>query len=199
VTQETGLSSVAYARNALHQRFVLEFEGQLRARYNLVFLETVGVLGGAKLRRDIERELGHPRYAPDGWASVRDAILIFDRAVRAGVSVEQMGELVMPTYKQANPDVFRGRSITDAFEILEKGYRQDTSYGGVSPGLKTGRDHASVFRRNSVFPCLYFVGVIRGLLGLFGVQGTIGEVECQWQGAPSCRFDARWGQQKSAA
>ncbi len=192
------LSKLAYAKNPEHQSFILGFEGQLKGRYNLLFLETIGVLGGAKLRADIERELGHPTYTPEGWAPVRDCIYMFDQACRAGVSVEQMGELVMPAYKLAKPEAFEGRSIVDAFEILEKGYRQDTSYGGVSPGLRAGRDHASVFRRNSVFPCSYFVGVIRGLLGIFRVQGSIAEVECQWKGAPSCRFDARWTPERHA-
>jgi hypothetical protein len=186
-------TTVCYARNQIHEAFIRGFDGQLKARYNSAFLAQVETLGGARLRAEIERELGNPSYQPDEWRSVRETVLILDRAARAGVSLEAMGELVMPTYKESYPLVFEGRTITDAFDILEAAYRRDTSYGGVSPGLVKGPGRASVFRQNSVFPCGYFIGVIKGLLRLFGTEGTVLEMECQWEGSPSCRFDARWG------
>jgi hypothetical protein len=193
------LESVAYAKSSAHQRFIQGFEGQLRGRYLSVFLQIAGVLGGPKLRTDIERELEHPRYHPDQMSSARHGVLIFDRATRAGVSVERMGEMVMAAYKQANPEVFEGKSVLDAFELLEAAYRRDTTYGGVSPGLRLGRNEASIFRRNSAFPCAYFAGVIKGTLLLFHVVGSVTEPECQWQGAPSCRYDARWSPPKANA
>ncbi len=186
------LDNVVYARNPAHQKFIQCFEGELRGRYLSTFLQIAGVLGGARLRADIERELGNPRYEPDGMLSVRHAVVIFDRAERAGVSVEGMGEMVMAAYKQANPEAFAGKSVINVFELLEAAYRRDTSYGGVSPGLRMGNTEASIFRRNSVFPCAYFGGVIKGALLLFHVVGAVTEAECQWQGAPSCRYDVRW-------
>jgi hypothetical protein len=184
--------TISYAKSPAHEAFIQAFDGQVKARYLTAYLNYVGTLGSPQLRTDIERALGSPRYQPDDWRPVREAILIFDRAARAGVSVERMGELVMPTYKEGHPLAFEGRTMTDAFDILEAAYRRDTSYGGVSPGLVKGPGRASVFRQNSVFPCAYFVGVIKGLLRLFGTEGTVVEVECQWQSKPSCRFDARW-------
>jgi hypothetical protein len=186
------LSTISYAKNVSHQRFVQSFEGQLKARYVIAFLVGVEFIGGAPLRKQIERELGDPVYGPDQWASARDMIVIFDRAVRAGVSVERMGELVMPAYKRANPQAFTGKSVYDAFDILERGYRQDTSYGGVSPEAERLSNLMRVFRSGSPLPCQYFVGVIKGLFQCFGTMGTVREVACQWEGAKSCCFEARW-------
>jgi hypothetical protein len=187
------LTTIAYARNVNHQRFVQRFEGKLKGRYVIAFLVGVEFLGGAPLRQQIERELGHPVYGPDQWVSARDMVVIFDRAARSGVSVERMGELVMPAYKRANPQAFVGRSVYDAFAILEKGYRQDTTYGGVSPEAEKLSGLMRVFRTGSPGPCQYFVGVIKGLLQCLGVvSGSVREVACQWEGAKSCCFEARW-------
>jgi hypothetical protein len=186
------LTTIAYAKNLDHQRFIQSFEGKLKGRYVMAFLVGVEFLGGAPLRQQIERELGNPAYGPDQWASARDMVVIFDRAARHGVSVERMGELVMPAYKRANPQAFAGKSVYDAFAILERGYRQDTSYGGVSPEPEKLAGLMRVFRSNAPGPCQYFVGVIKGLLQCFGVGGSVREVACQWEGAKSCCFEARW-------
>jgi hypothetical protein len=186
------LTTIAYAKNLKHQRFVQSFEGQLKGRYVIAFLVGVEFLGGAPLRQQIERDLGDPNYGPDAWVSARDMVVIFDRAARNGVSVERMGELVMPAHKRANPQQYAKRSVYDAFEILERGYRQDTSYGGVSPEPEKSSGLMRVFRSNAPGPCQYFVGVIKGLLQCFGVNGTVREVACQWEGGKSCCFEARW-------
>jgi hypothetical protein len=55
-----------------------------------------------------------------------------------------------------------------------------------------------MFRRNSVLPCPYFGGVIKGTLLLFRVVGSVAEVECQWQGAPGCRYDVHWSADKAS-
>jgi hypothetical protein len=188
------LSTIAYAKNLAHQRFVQSFEGKLKGRYVMAFLVGVEFLGGAALRQQIEHELGNPHYAPDEWTSARDMIVIFDRAARAGVSVERMGELVMPAYKRANPQAFAGKNVIDAFDILERGYRMDTTYGGVSPESERMLGRVRVFRIGSPVPCPYFVGVLRGLLQCFGVAGVVSEIGCQWdEGGKSCCFEARWG------
>jgi hypothetical protein len=64
-------------------------------------------------------------------------VIIFDRAVRAGVSVERVGELVFPAYKRANPTLFDGKTVLNGFELLERAYRDDTTYGGA-PRLRSG-------------------------------------------------------------
>jgi hypothetical protein len=186
------LESVSYAKNPEHERFVLGFKGRIKARYNVAFLVGAGLTGGAELRASIEAELGNPKYGLDDWVDARDAILVLDRCIRAGVSVERVGELVLPAYKRAHPQVFEGKTVINAFEILEAAYRADTSYGGVSPGLVASAGRATVYRRDSPLPCDYFVGVIRGLLTVFGVRGTVREVECQWEGAQSCTYATTW-------
>jgi hypothetical protein len=186
------LSTVAYARSDEHLRFLQTFGGKLKGRYVIGFLVGVEYLGGASLRRDIERELGRPHYGPDEWVPVREMVVVFDRAMRAGVSVERIGELVMPAYKRAHPEAFAGRTVSDAFDILERAYRQDTSYGGVSPGLEKAPGLVRVHRFNSPLPCPCFSGVIKGLLQTFGVLSSVDEIACQWQGARSCCWEARW-------
>lgn len=62
----------------------------------------------------------------------RDFVVMFDRAARAG-------ELAVPTYKRASPH---------AFAIIEKGYRAETSYGGVSPMHEVRAGFARVFRKD---------------------------------------------------
>jgi hypothetical protein len=193
-TGKTGatLSTVAYAKSPSHERFIQGFGGKLKGRYLIGFLVGVEYLGGAPLRQQIERELGNPHYGPEEWVGVRDMAVIFDRAVRAGVSVERVGELVMPSYKRANPLAFEGRTVQEAFDILERAYRQDTSYGGVSPGLDKALGLVRVHRVNSPLPCQCFSGVIKGLLQCFGVIGSVHEIACQWEGANSCCWEARW-------
>lgn len=186
------LPSIAYAKNRDHERFVQSFVGQLKGRYHLAFLVGTEFVGGKALREAIEEELGHPNYPLNEMAPARDVVVIFDRVVRAGVAVERIGELVMPTYKRANPKLFEGKSVHDGCALLEKAYREDTTYGGVSPTSEAGPGHVRLFRTNSPLPCQYFVGVIKGVLQVMGVQGSVEEVACQWEGAPSCGFQARW-------
>jgi hypothetical protein len=183
---------VAYAKNPIHERFIQAFQGKLKGRYLIAFFVGVEYLGGGALRQQIERELGQPHYGPDQWVDARHMVIMFDRAVRAGASVERIGELVMPAYKRAHPEAFVGRTIFDAFEILERGYRQDTTYGGVAsvPELSPGR--VRVFRSNSPLPCQYFVGVIKGLLQCFDSIGSVQETRCQWEGHDRCCFETRW-------
>ncbi len=186
------LESIAYAKNPAHERFIQNFGGKLKGRYVIGFLVGVEYLGGAPLRKQIEAELGNPRYGPDEWVAVRDMAVIFDRAIRAGVSVERMGELVMPAYKRSHPQAFAGRTVQDAFDILERAYRQDTTYGGVSPGLEKAPGLVRVHRFNSPLPCPCFSGVIKGLFHTFGVLSSVHEIACQWEGANSCCWEARW-------
>jgi hypothetical protein len=188
----TTIFKVAYAKSPSHEHFIQGFDGKLKGRYLIAFLVGVEFLGGPALRQEIERELGNPHYGPDQWTDARHMVIVFDRAARAGISVERIGELVMPAYKRANANAFAGRTIVSAFEILENGYRQDTTYGGVSlaPGTAPGLVH--VFRTNSPLPCEYFVGVIKGLLQCFDIVGSVHETACQWQGAHRCCFETRW-------
>ena len=185
------LPSVAYAKNPEHERFIQSFEGQVKGRYHLAFLVGIEYIGGHDLRARIEKELANPHYQPDDWYSARDMVVMFDRAVRAGLAVGRVGELVMPTYKRSNPKAFEGKTIIHGFEILEQAYRAHTSYGGVSPPHEVEPRCVRLYRL-SPLPCEYFVGVVKGLLSVFGIQGTSREVTCQWEGGVRCCFEARW-------
>src|SRR5215471_13938292 len=123
---------ISYAKNAAHQQFLSSFNGRLKGRSNLAFLVVIEFIGGSQLRKEIETELGHPIYQPDEWCSARDAIVMFDRAIRAGLPAERLGFRVMPTYKRTFPALFEGKTVRDAFEILETAYRANTTYGGVA-------------------------------------------------------------------
>jgi hypothetical protein len=187
------LSGVSYAKNSNHERYILQsFDGQLKGRYVIAFLVGVEYLGGAPLRKQIEHELGDPKYGLDAWVPGRDLVIIFDRAMRAGVSMERMGEILVPAYKRANPTEFEGRSVLDGADILERAYRQATTYGGVSPAHEKGRNSIRVYRVNSPMPCSYFAGVVKGLLQTFSLVGSVREISCQWEGDKSCCFEARW-------
>jgi hypothetical protein len=187
------LTSIAYAKNSRHERFILkEFDGQLKGRYVIAFLVAVEFLGGAPLRKQIEHELGDPKYGLDAWVPGRDLVFIFDRATRAGVSVERMGEILVPAYKRANPQDFEGRTVFDGADILEHGFRQSSTYGPVSPPHEKMVAGLRVYRTDSPMPCVYFAGVIKGLLQVFNIFGSVRETECQWEGAKSCCFEARW-------
>lgn len=189
---ETLTNSIIYAKNAAHQQFLTSFDGKLKGRSNLAFMVVIEFMGGATLRQDIETELGHPKYQPDEWCSARDSIVMFDRAIRAGLPAERLGYRVMPTYKRTFPALFQRKKVRDAFEILERAYRENTTYGGVSPGAVVEPGRALVYRKGSPLPCDYFVGVINGLLGMFSVEATTREIACQWTGAPACCYEARW-------
>ena len=40
--------------------------------------------------------------------------------------------------------------------------------------------------------CVYFAGVVKGLLQTFSLMGSVSEISCQWEGSKSCCFEARW-------
>jgi hypothetical protein len=183
---------IAYAKNAAHQRFLENFNGKLKGRGNIRFLVTIEFMGGAQLRKDIELALGNPTYQPEEWYSARDAIMMFDRAVRAGLPMERLGYRGMPFIKQASPALFQGKTVRDAFAILEDTYRDNTTYGGVKPGVLVEPTRALFYRQGSPFPCDYFAGLINGLLGLFSVEAKTREIACQWGGAPECCYEASW-------
>jgi hypothetical protein len=189
---ETIAKQIVYAKNAAHQQFLDSFNGKLKGRSNLAFLVVIEFIGGSKLRNDIEVALGNPTYQPDEWCSARDAIVMFDRAVRAGVSPERLGYRVMPTFKRSFPALFEGKTVRDAFEILEQAYRSNTTYGGVAPGALVEPTRALVYRKGSPLPCDYFVGVINGLLGIFSIEATTREIACQWNGEPACCYETKW-------
>ncbi|HWZ42239.1 MAG TPA: hypothetical protein VNW97_02125 [Candidatus Saccharimonadales bacterium] len=183
---------IVYAKNDAHQKFLDTFNGQLKGRTNLSFLVVIEFVGGEQLRKKIEAMLGNPTYLPDEWCSARDAIVMFDQALRAGVAAERLGHRVMPTYKNNFPAIFEGKTIRDAFEILERAYASNTTYGGVSPVAVVEPKRALVYRKGSPLPCDYFVGVINGLLKLFSIDSTTREIACQWNGAPACCYETTW-------
>jgi hypothetical protein len=185
-------AEIAYAKNPKHELFLRAFQGKLKGRYHSSLLVSIESLGSRQIRHDIENALGRPAYLPDEWYPARDVIVMFDRAVRAGVPAEKIGMLVMPTYKRARPKLFEEKTVREGFDLLERAYRLDTTYGGVSPGPCVDPMRMLVYRKGSPFPCEYFVGVIKGLLALFSVEGTVREVDCQWNGASMCCFEARW-------
>jgi len=185
-------ANVTYAKNAEHERFLRGFDGRVKGLYHIAYLVAIEFSGGAQLRSEIEVALEKPTYLPNEWYPAKDMIVMFDRAIRAGVSPERIGRQTMPTYKRTNPARFEGKSVRDGFELLEQAFRADTTYGGVSPGLLAEAGQAKVYRKGSPLPCDFFVGVIKGLLTVFSANGTVQEVECQWNGAPACCFEARW-------
>lgn len=186
------LPSVSYAKSPEQEEFVQNFQGKLKGRYHLAFLVGVEYLGGAPLRAEIERELGNPTYNLEEMTPARDVIVIFDRAVRAGLSVERLGQLVFPTYQRKNPKAVEGKTIAEGFELLERAYREDTNYDGVSQAHEVEPGCVRLHRKGSPLPCAYFVGVLKGVLTVFGVDGVARETACQWDGAPGCCFEARW-------
>jgi len=192
------LHNVVYAKNPAHELFLQGFTGQCRGRYHLAFLVGVEILAGPSLRAEIERQLGQPNYLPDSMYPGRDLAVIFDRAMRAGLAAERLGEMVIPAYKRSSPQVFEGKTIADAFEILERGYRTDTTYGGVSPAHELGLGRVRIFRAGHPTPCGVFVGVLHGLFRVFGLHGSTTEIACQWEGAQSCCFEAVWDHAKSS-
>jgi hypothetical protein len=189
---ETLPRQIVYAKNAAHQQFLDSFDGKLKGRSNLAFLVVIEFIGGSQLRKEIEAVLGNPIYQPDEWSSARDAIVIFDRALRAGVSAERLGYRVMPTFKRTFPAVFQGKTVHDAFGILEQAYRSNTTYGGVTPGALIEPKRVLIYRKGSPLPCDYFVGVINGLLGIFSIEAATREIACQWNGAGACCYEANW-------
>jgi len=190
---ETLTRQIVYAKNAVHQQFLNSFEGKLKGRSNLAFLVVIEFIGGAEVRKDIESALRNPVYQPDEWYSARDAMVMFDRAIRAGVPAERLGHSVMPSYRRTFPDRFRGKTtMHDAFELLEQAYHAHTTYSDASPGPVIESTRALIYRKGSPLPCDYFVGVIDGLLRIFSVKATIRETACQWNGAPACCYEARW-------
>jgi hypothetical protein len=190
---ETLTRQIVYAKNAAHQQFLNSFEGKLKGRSNLAFLVVIEFIGGAGLRKDIESALANPVYQPEEWYSARDAIVMFDRAIRAGVPAERLGHSVMPSYKRTFPERFHGKTtMRDAFELLEQAYRAHTTYSNISPGPLVESTRALIYRQGSPLPCNYFVGVIEGLFRLFSVKATTREIACEWNGAPACCYEANW-------
>lgn len=188
------LPTVAFAKSPAHERFVQGFEGQTKGRYVIAYLAGVGVLGGHTVVDSIKRELGSPVYLPDGMYPGRDLAVICDRAARAGLSLARLGQLIMPSRQRANPEMFEGKTIEEAFEVLEQASRRDTSYyeNKSWPPPKIEPGCAVVYRPGRPTPCETFVGIVQGLLKVFGVSGSVRETACLWKGSAYCTFEARW-------
>ncbi len=188
------LPSVAFAKSPDHERFVQSFEGQTKGRYIIAYLAGVGVLGGHAMVDAIKGELGNPVYLPDGMYPGRDLAVICDRAARAGLSLARLGQLIMPSRQRANPEMFQGKTIEEAFEVLEQASRRDTSYyenkSWPPPQIEPGC--AVVYRPGRPTPCETFVGIVEGLLKVFGVTGAVRETACLWEDGAHCTFEARW-------
>lgn len=188
------LATVAFARCPAHERFVQSFAGQTKGRYVIAYLAGVGLLGGSKLVDSIKEDLGFPLYHPDKMYPGRDVAVVCDRAARAGLSLVRLGELIVPARLRANPEMFDGLTVEQAFSVLEQASQRDTSYyvnaSWPAPQIEPG--HAVVFRPGRPTPCETFVGIIQGLLNTYGVAGSAQETACLWEGHPFCRFEARW-------
>lgn len=196
VAEESPLARVAFAKTAAHGRFVQGFEGRAKGRHVIAYLAGVGMLGGQDLVGSIKRDLGNPTYLPDAMYPGRDLAVICDRAARAGLSLRRLGEIILPSLRRANPEIFERKTIAEAFEVLEQASRRDTSYyeneTWPAPQLAPGR--AVVFRPGRPTPCETFEGILLGLLKTFGVEGSVKETECLWKGSPYCAFEARWSE-----
>jgi hypothetical protein len=188
------LRTVAFAKSPEHERFVQEFEGQTRGRYAIAYLVGIQVLGGPKLRAEIEAELGNPTFLPDQLYSALYVAIVCDRAVRAGLPVVRLGELCFPAFRRAHRELFEHTSVEDGFSLLERASRQDSGYYGDQqwPQPQLGAGRAVVFRPGRPTPCEAYVGILSGMLQSFGVEGSARETACLWQGAPFCTFEAVW-------
>ena len=189
------ITNVAYAKNPEHNERLRSYEGGVKGRYMLAFLAGVSCLGGPELRAQIEDDLGNPEYRLDTWYPVQHMVLTFDRAARAGIELRRLGGLVLPAYKRAHPERFAGQTVEQAFDVLERGFREDTTYGGVSQAHETSPGRVRLFRTDSPVPCDFFCGVVEGLFSVFGMEGSVSEKECQWEGTDSCCFEAQWDQE----
>ena len=193
ISESPQLAAVAFAKSAAHERFVQCFEGKTKGRYAIAYLAAAGVLGGPELVASIKRELGNKVFLPDGMYSGRDVALICDRAARAGLSMARLGEQIIPSRLRANPEMFDGMAITDAFQVLEQASQNDTTYYNQTwppPRIEPGR--ALLYRPGRPTPCETFVGILQGYLKVFGVQGSAQEIACIWEGSPFCTFEVRW-------
>jgi hypothetical protein len=194
ITEESPLATVAFAKTPAHERFVQGFEGQTKGRYAITYLAAVGVLGGTALVESIKRDLGNKVYLPEGMYPGRDVAVICDRALRAGLSMARLGEQIIPSRLRANPEMFAGMTIMEAFQVLEQASTNDTSYyqdkSWPAPQIEPG--HALVYRPGRPSPCETFVGILQGFFNAFRVRGSAREIACIWEGSPYCTFEARW-------
>jgi hypothetical protein len=184
---------VHYAKNPRHDRFLCEFEGHIKGRYLLALLVGTGVLGGLPLRQEVERELGLTSCAPDQMYDAALYIRACDRASRAGLSMVRMGELIFPAYRRSHPALFEGKTVVDAFRLLEHAYRTETSWGGMSQPLRLQGNQATFYRKSQPGPCELGKGALLGVLRTFELSGAVDEVACQWEGAEACRLEVTWG------
>jgi hypothetical protein len=181
--------NVRFAKTPEHAEFLRTFEGQIKGRYIIAVLVGIGVLGGAELRAEVERQLGHASFTPDQMYPASEYVLACDRAARAGLSFVRIGELIFPAYRRAHPELFEGRTVFDAFKLLEHAYRTETTWGGMSAPMALDGRHATFYRRSQPAPCEMGKGVLLGVLRAFDATGTVEETACQWEGAEACRLD----------
>ncbi|HEV8578322.1 MAG TPA: hypothetical protein VGX68_04510 [Thermoanaerobaculia bacterium] len=196
ISESPQLAAVAFAKSAAHERFVQSFEGKTKGRYAIAYLAAAGVLGGPALVESIKWDLGNKVFLPEEMYPGRDVALICDRAARAGLSMARLGEQIIPSRLRANPEMFQGKTILEAFQVLEQASQNDTTYYANQtwppPQIEPGR--ALLYRPGRPTPCETFVGILHGYLKAFGVQGSAREVACIWEGSPYCTFEVRWGE-----
>ena len=149
---------------------------------------------GVPHRSSSEGELGNVEFVPDRMYSALNLSVICDRAVRAGLSMVRLGELCFPAFRRANRELFENTGVADGFALLERASRQDSEYYGgkqwPEPQVEPAR--AVMFRPGRPTACDAYVGIISGMLQSFGVECSVRETACLWQGAPFCTFEAVW-------
>jgi uncharacterized protein (TIGR02265 family) len=192
------LSAVSFAKSREHEEHLLVARGQIRGRYLISLLVSVGVIGGNELRRRIEEELGRTYYMPEQMYPARELVFICHHAAGAELPMARLGETVAPTFKRAHPEYFLGRTVDGLCEIIERAYREETTYHSLCPEHFTMPGYARMFRKNQPTPCGLFEGVLKGFLATLETVGTAEEVACQWEGASSCTYDIHWRTQTNA-
>jgi hypothetical protein len=189
---------VSFAKTREHEEFLLAVRGHIRGRYLISFLVGVGIVGGNELRRSIEAELGRPYYMPEQMYPARELVFICHHAAASKLPIARLGESMAPTFKRAHPEYFAGRSVEQLCEIIERAYREETTYSSLSPEHFIMPGYARMFRKNQPAPCALFEGVLQGFLASMGTVGTVDEVACQWEGASSCTYDIHWAARPGA-
>lgn len=174
------------------EKFIQTCTGEVRGRYILAVLSSIGILGDEGLKEKCMEASGRKRYDPFEMYPVQEFIKIMKVAIEAGIPAERFGQQVIPAFKRGYPELFESKDFQMEMRKVEELFKKDTTYGGIEV-ISQGEKSARFKRADSPLPCGHTIGVLEGLLKLYNVRGQVTEIKCQWKDdVDACEFEATW-------
>ena len=89
--------------------------------------------------------------------------------------------------------MFEDLTYDKVVDMIILAYSSETDVGNMLSVEHREPGSVLLSRKDSVQPCEFFMGVVRGGFDIAELDAEVKEVECQWKGdSPKCVFQITW-------